>query len=115
MEIGQPAEFVQTQPGPAYDLDGHRRLLGSNFDVPARSSKSRSSSGLSRCGTISFTSAYKSPGRPLGLGRPRPFSRNLRPVEVPFGTFTVASPPGVLMSTEAPSAPSQTASGRSTV
>src|SRR5256886_75857 len=119
MQPGGAGEGLEVQAPPGQDRRlgeriGHRCLLGSKFDAAASCSNSRRSSADGRAGTMILASAYRSPGRPRGWGRPRPRSRNRLPVDVPAGTLSFASPPGVSMATDAPSAASHGASGRST-
>src|ERR1700722_1566502 len=54
---------------------------------------------------------YKSPGGDDGM--PRPLSRNLLPACAPAGIFKSTVPPGVGVFTDAPSAASHGATGRS--
>ena len=61
-----------------------------------------------------LASANRSPALPFGLGRPRPRNRICLPLEVPPGTLTLTSPPGVSTGTDVPSAASQGASRSST-
>src|SRR5207249_551782 len=107
------AETHRPRQGVASRL-AHRPLLGSKVEALASSSSSFRSRRLNCLGTMIRTSAYRSPGRPLGLGMPWPRRRSRRPLEEPGGTFTFTSPPGVSTGTGAPTAASRGLTGRST-
>src|SRR6185295_18872812 len=114
MQTGRARERVEIETTRSSQYERHRFFLGSNVDVLASSSKSRCSSSLSEEGTMMRTSAKKSPGSPRGFGMPRRRRRRRRPLELPAGTRTLASPAGVSVGTVAPSAASHGATGSST-
>ena len=60
-------------------ISAHVLRLGSKSDTAASSSKSSRSRLVSVFGTITRTSAYRSPGLPFGLGMPSPRSRSRLP------------------------------------
>src|SRR5260221_1570025 len=110
---GRAGESDEVQPRGADERVAHCLLLGSKPEAAASCSKSCRSAGESLGGTMILASANRSPGLPRGLGRPRPRSRSRLPHDVPGGTVTLASPPGVSTGTEVPSAASHGASRRS--
>src|SRR5262249_34974141 len=95
-------EVVQVKFRGTDDGVGHSRLLGSKSDTAASCSSRSRSPSVGRGGTMILASANKSPGSPLVLGSPRPRKRSRRPHEVPAGTLTLASPPGVGTATAVP-------------
>src|SRR5258708_5584179 len=114
VRAGRAGEGAEVQPRGPDQRVAHCLLLGSKPEAAASCSKSCRSAGESLGGTMILASANRSPGLPRGLGRPRPPSRSRLPHDVPGGTLTLASPPGVSTATEVPSAASQGASRRST-
>src|SRR5215813_10939981 len=114
VRTGRSGECAEVQPRGPDERVVHCLLLGSKSDAAASCSKSSRWVGESVAGTRILASANRSPGWPRGLGRPRPRSRSRFPHDVPCGTLTLASPPGVSTATEVPSAASQGASRSST-
>ena len=81
------------------------RVRGDSFDT-SRSLRNSSFSSLDTfVGTSTRTFARRSP-RPPFFGTPRPLTRNVLPLGVPAGTFSVTGPFSVGTSTSAPSAAS---------